>query len=48
MELITHLGALVIGMLLGFWGRKYWGKRNAASLAAADEAAGKLGDRWGK
>lgn len=45
MDLITHAAALVAGILIGFWGRKYWGKKDPATLAAADAAAKQAGDR---
>lgn len=45
MELITHLAALVLGIGIGFWGRKKWGKDSAATLAAADAAAKEAGQR---
>lgn len=44
MELITHAAALVAGILIGFWGRKYLGKKNPAAQAAADEAAKRVGE----
>lgn len=48
MELITHALALAVGIGIGFWARKKWGKDSPATLAAADAAAKDLGDRWGR
>lgn len=45
MELIiTHAAALVLGILIGLWGRKKWGKDSPATLAAADAAAKQAGE----
>lgn len=44
MELITHAAALVLGILVGFWGRKYLGKKDPTALAAADAAAKQAGE----
>lgn len=32
----------------GFWARKYWGKKDPAGLAAADERAKSISDRLGR
>lgn len=45
MELITHCAALVLGVLIGFWGRKYLGKKDPTALAAADAAVKKAGEQ---
>lgn len=39
------LVAFVAGVVAGFWGRKYWGKKDAESLAKADADVKKFGDR---
>lgn len=43
--MLAVLAAFVLGIAIGFWGRKYWGKKNPVSLAAADAAAKQAGDR---
>jgi hypothetical protein len=45
MEIITHLAALVLGIAVGFWGRKYLGKNDPAALAEADAMVKKAGDQ---
>lgn len=44
LTLLGYLGVWVFGIGVGFWARKYWGKRDPESLAEADARAKDIGD----
>lgn len=45
-SLVMLLVGVALGALGGFWGRKYWGKKDPESLTEADEAAKKFGGKF--